>query len=206
VSDSWNRVRYTAWAPIYDAIVGLAGFEAARRRSIAGLGLRAGDRVLLVGAGTGQDLDFLPPGAEVSARDVTPAMVARLLARAKRLGLRVSARVADARHLPFPDGSFDAVVLHLVLAVMPEPERGLSESARVLRPSGRIAVLDKFLDDDEKPSLPRHLMNAVAKPLFSDLNRRMGPLLAGTGLSIEHQDPAGFFGMYRILTLQKPAG
>jgi ubiquinone/menaquinone biosynthesis C-methylase UbiE len=202
---SWNRIRYTVWAPIYDVIVALARFEAARRRSIDRLGLRDGDRVLIVGAGTGQDLALLPPAVDVTAIDVTPAMLARLEARAGRLGRGVEARVADARALPFPDGSFDAAVLHLILAVMPEPERGLSEAARVLRPGGRIAVFDKFLDDGEQASLARRLMNAVARPLFSDINRRLGPLLEGTGLAIEHVEPAGFAGMYRVLTLQKPA-
>ena len=51
-----NRLRYTAWAPAYDAIVRAAGFDSARCLSIDRLGLASGDRVLIVGAGTGLDL------------------------------------------------------------------------------------------------------------------------------------------------------
>ena len=109
----------------------------------------------------------------------------------------------DARHLAFPDSSFDAVVMHLILAVMPEPERGLREAVRVLKPGGRIAVFDKFLKDEEHPSLKRQLLNAFAKPLFSDLNRRLGPLIAGTPLVIEHDEPVAFRGTYRVVTLMK---
>ena len=201
----WNRLRYTVWAPLYDVMVSAVHFDEARRRSIARLCLGAGGRVLLVGAGTGLDLDFLPSGADVTAVDVTPAMLRRLEARAARLGRPVSAQVADARHLPFADASFDAVVLHLILAVMPEPERGLREAARVLRPGGRIAVFDKYLREGERPSLPRRLANVVARPLFSDLNRRLESWLAATPLRVEVEEPVALGGMYRLATLRKPA-
>ena len=200
----WNRLRYTVWAPAYDAIVGAAGFDSARRLSIDRLRLTSGDRVLIVGAGTGLDLDFLPSSVHVTAIDVTPAMLKQLERRAAGAGVSVTARVMDARQLAFPDSSFDAVVMHLILAVMPEPERGLSEAARVLKPGGRIAVFDKFLRDEERPSLKRRLLNAIAKPLFSDLNRRLGPLMAGTRLVIELDEPVAFGGTYRVVTLMKP--
>ena len=197
----WNRLRYTVWAPAYDALVRAAGFDAARRLSIDRLRLAPNDRVLIVGAGTGLDLDFLPANVHVIAIDVTPAMLKRLERRASGAGRSVTTRTMDARQLAFPDSSFDAVVMHLILAVMPQPERGLSEAVRVLKPGGRIAVFDKFLSDEERPSLKRRLLNAFAKPLFSDMNRRLGPLIAGTPLVIEHDEPVAFGGAYRVVTL-----
>jgi ubiquinone/menaquinone biosynthesis C-methylase UbiE len=199
----WNRLRYTFWAPAYDAIARAAGFDAARRLSLDRLRLASGDRVLIIGAGTGLDLDFLPATVDVTAIDVTPAMLRHLERRATATGRSVTVRLMDARQLEFPDSSFDAVVMHLILAVMPAPERGLSEAVRILKPGGRIAVFDKFLRDEERPSLKRRLLNAVAKPLFSDLNRRLGPLVAGTPLVIEHDDPVAFGGTYRVATLVK---
>jgi phosphatidylethanolamine/phosphatidyl-N-methylethanolamine N-methyltransferase len=201
----WNRLRYTVWAPAYDAVVGAAGLNTARRLSIDRLRLASGNRVLIVGAGTGLDLDFLPPNVHVTAIDVTPAMLKHLDRRAAGTGRSVTARIMDARQLAFPDSSFDAVVMHLILAVMPEPERGLREAVRVLKPGGRIAVFDKFLRDEERPSLKRRLLNAIAKPLFSDLNRRLGPLIAGTPLVIERDEPVAFGGTYRVVTLMNPA-
>ena len=201
----WNRLRYTVWAPAYDAVVGAAGLSTARRLSIDRLRLASGNRVLIVGAGTGLDLDFLPPNVHVTAIDVTPAMLKHLDRRAAGTGRSVTARIMDARQLAFPDSSFDAVVMHLILAVMPEPERGLREAVRVLKPGGRIAVFDKFLRDEERPSLKRRLLNAIAKPLFSDLNRRLGPLIAGTPLVIERDEPVAFGGTYRLVTLMNPA-
>jgi ubiquinone/menaquinone biosynthesis C-methylase UbiE len=202
----WDRIRYTAWAPGYDRLVrSFPAIERARRRSIDLLGLRASERVLIVGAGTGLDLPHLPAVAHVAAIDVTPAMLDRLRERARVGQQSVDARVGDARRLPWADGEFDAVVLHLVLAVMPEPERALAEVDRVLRAGGRAAVFDKFLAPHQTPSLVRRLMNTVARVLFSDLNRRLEPLVAGTTLVIERDEPAAFRGAYRVVGLRKRA-
>src|SRR5690606_2278345 len=101
----WNRLRYSFWAPAYDAIAGAAGFDEARRVSIARLGLAPGQRLLIVGAGTGLDLPHVPPDVDVTAIDVTPAMLRRLARRAEALGRRVTTHVMDARRLSFPDAS-----------------------------------------------------------------------------------------------------
>ena len=101
----WNRLRYTVWAPAYDAIARAAGFDTARRLSIDRLRIASGARVLIVGAGTGLDLDFLPSNVHVTAIDVTPAMLKHLERRAAGMGRSVTARIMDARHLAFPDSS-----------------------------------------------------------------------------------------------------
>lgn len=199
----WNRLRYTLWAPVYDAIARAAGFDEARRKSIERLHLVPGNRVLIIGAGTGLDLEFLPSDVHVTAIDVTPAMLDQLKRRAAAADRPVATHIMDARQLAFPDASFDAIVMHLILAVMPQPERGLSEAVRVLKPTGRIAVFDKFLRDEQRPSLKRRLLNALAKPLFSDLNRRVGPLVAATPLVIERDESVAFGGSYRVITLRR---
>lgn len=199
----WNRLRYTVWAPAYDAVANAAGFDAARRLSIERLRLAPGDRLLMAGAGTGLDLPHLPSNVDVTAVDVTPAMLQRLERRAASQHRTVTTHIMDARQLAFPAASFDAVLLHLILAVMPQPEQGVREAVRVLKSGGRIGVFDKFLRDEERPSLKRRVLNSVAKPLFSDLNRRLGPLIAGTPLVIEHDQPVAFGGTYRVVTLIK---
>lgn len=196
---TWNRRRYTLWAPFYDWV---ARFGRQRRRSLAVLDLQPGERVLLVGAGTGADLPLIPREVAVLATDLTPAMLARAQPRA-HAGIEL--RVMDGQALDLPDASFDAVILHLILAVIPDPVACLREAARVLRPGGRIAVFDKFLPDGARPSLPRRMANAVTRRLFSDINRRMGEILQQTGapLRIEHDEPAFLGGTFRILMLRK---
>jgi ubiquinone/menaquinone biosynthesis C-methylase UbiE len=201
---NWDRVRYSIWALGYDGLVrALPSIDKARRRSIDLLGLSPGERLLIVGAGTGLDLPHLPDGLEVAAIDLTPAMIERFCERARGQGRSVDARVGDARRLPWADGEFDAAILHLVLAVMPEPERGLADVDRVLRPGGRAAVFDKFLAPNQAPSVARRLTNVVARVLFSDLNRRLEPMLAETDLVIERDEPAAFRGAYRVIGLRR---
>lgn len=201
-TNRWNRLRYTLWAPIYDRVV---GFARQRRRSIGLLELRPGERVLIVGAGTGADLPFVPDGVEVVAGDITPAMVERIRRRAGRLGREVRAEVMDGQALPFPDGAFDAVVLHLIVAVIPDPAACLREAARVLAPGGRAVVFDKFVPDAGRPSLARRAANVVARVVATHLTRRLGPLLTGTGLEIVHREPAAAGGLFEIALLRTPA-
>jgi phosphatidylethanolamine/phosphatidyl-N-methylethanolamine N-methyltransferase len=200
-TNAWNRIRYTLLAPVYDAV---AGFRAQRRRSLQLLDVRPGERVLIVGCGTGLDLEWIPRGAEIVAGDLTPAMVERTRARAARLGIPVDARVMDAHALDLPDASFDAVVLHLILAVVPEPVAAIREAERVLRPGGRAAVFDKWVPDDRAPSAGRRLLNLAANLAATDVTRRLGDLVARTGLRVEHREPAGAGGFFSIALLRKP--
>lgn len=200
-TNAWNRVRYTVLAPVYDAV---AGFRAQRRRSLELLALRPGERVLVVGCGTGLDLEWIPAGVETVAGDLTPAMVERTRARAERLGKPVEARVLDAHALDFADASFDAVVLHLVLAVVPDPVAAIREPERVLRPGGRAAVFDKWVPDDRAPSAARRLLNLAANLVATDVTRRLGDLVARTGLRVERREPAGPGGFFSIALLRKP--
>jgi phosphatidylethanolamine/phosphatidyl-N-methylethanolamine N-methyltransferase len=199
-TNRWNRIRYTAFAPLYDRI---ARFGAQRRRSIALLALKPGERVLIVGAGTGADLPFIPPGVEIVAGDLTPAMVERIRARARDLGRPVAAEVMDGQALPLPDGSFDAVILHLIVAVIPDPAGCLREAARVLKPGGRAVVFDKFVPDEESPSLVRRAVNVVTHTLFSDITRRLGPLVDQAGLRVVHREAAALGGRFEIAVLAR---
>ena len=201
-TNAWKRFSYTIWAPVYDLVIsGL--FERRRQRSIKLLDLKPGERVLLVGAGTGLDLDCLPGNVNIVATDLTPAMIARLKHRAERLGLSVDARVMDGHALDFPDESFDAVILHLIVAVIPDPVRCLHEVARVLRPSGRAVIFDKFAPDNTNPTFLLRLMNPLTSLFGTEITRRLGTILANVPLQITHQEAAGLKGLFKIVLVGK---
>jgi len=196
-SNAWHRFRYTLWAPHYDKVT---RFPRERRHSIGLLGLRPGERLVIVGCGTGADLPFVPPGIEVLAVDLTPAMLEQARAHA-RPGIEF--RVMDGLALDLPDGSFDAAILHMVLEVIPDPARCLAEAARVLRPGGRLAVFDKFLPDDDRPGPLRKAGLALLDFVFTSTNRRMGEILARSGapFAVERDEPS--VGSYRHLILRR---
>jgi ubiquinone/menaquinone biosynthesis C-methylase UbiE len=196
-TNRWNRLRYSLYAPIYDLIARRLGRK--RRRSLALLNVQPGERVLLDGCGTGLDLELLPRGASVTAIDLTPAMVAKTRERAAALGMDVDARVMDAAKLEFADESFDCVVLHLILAVVPDPHATAREAARVLRRGGRVAIFDKFVRDDGHPSIVRRVLNVVTNAIATDITRRVGDLLEGTGLAVVHDEG----GIFRVVLAKK---
>jgi phosphatidylethanolamine/phosphatidyl-N-methylethanolamine N-methyltransferase len=196
----WNRIRYSLYAPVYDGLVRLGR---ARRRAIELLALEPGERVLVVGAGTGQDLDFLPPDVEAVAGDVAPGMVRRLRRRAEKVDPPVEVRELDAQALDFPDSAFDAVILHLVVAIVPDGKLCLAEAARVLRAGGRISVLDKFAPEGRRVSFWRRALNPLTESLATSVDRKLEPLLVGLPLRIEFREPVALGGMLEVVLLRK---
>ena len=197
----FNRLRYSLYVPLYDRVAGL--FAGWRRRSIGLLAPRAGERVLLLGAGSGLDLDYLMMQPELCTIDITPAMIKRLRQHAANLGLQVDAQVMDGQALDFADASFDAVILHLILAVIPDPQACLREVERVLKPGGRVVILDKFLPDGSRASLPRRLANLLTSVLATSIDRRLADILAATQLTKTYDESVGFSGFFRIVLLRK---
>ncbi|MGM0703225.1 MAG: class I SAM-dependent methyltransferase [Pseudomonadota bacterium] len=199
---AWNRLRYSLYAPVYDTVAERF-FRRARQRSLEAVDFTPGCRVLLVGAGTGLDLPLLPHEMEVHATDLSPAMVRRLAQRADRLGRDVQCHVMDAEALDYPDAHFDVVVMHLILAVMPNPERGLAEAHRVLHDGGQLCVMDKFQPDDRPAGWPRRTLNAFTSAIATDITRQARPLLESAGFVIERDRPVLAGSLFRALLAHK---
>lgn len=202
ITNRWRRWTYTLWAPFYDVFA--VGFRRYRARSIGLLAPKMNQRVLLVGAGTGLDLPYLSGDLRITAIDLTPAMVTRLHKRAVQMGRDVDARAMDAQHMDLPSASFDAVVLHLILAVVPDPLACIREVERVLRPGGRAVIFDKFASDEGPVRLLRRAANPIASLIASDLTRQLRPILAAAPwLSVVHDERAGLGGFFRIVLVEK---
>lgn len=195
---TWNRIRYGLYAPVYDLVADRA-FRGPRRLALGQVTWQPGMRILLVGAGTGLDLPWLPRDVEVHATDLSPAMVRRIRQRAEALDRDVQADVMDAEQLDYPDDHFDVVVMHLILAVMPDPARGLGEARRVLKPEGQLCVMDKFQADDHPAGLVRRGLNALTSAIATDITRQARPLLEANGFIIKQDTPVMMGTLFRAL-------
>jgi phosphatidylethanolamine/phosphatidyl-N-methylethanolamine N-methyltransferase len=202
-TNTWNRLRYTVYLPVYDLVADRI-FRRYRKRSIELLQAKPDDAILILGAGTGLDLPYLQGYTHITANDITPGMITKLKERADSLGIPVEAHVMNGQHLTYPNNSFDAVILHLIIAVIPDPVACIKEVERVLKPGGTVMVFDKFLPDGQKPSLLRRLLNPIANTLFSDINRSIGSIVSHTSLQVELNESAAFRGTFRIVRLRKP--
>lgn len=138
---------YARWAPIYDAICGpimLSG-----RRAAAAAARQAGRRILEVGVGTGLSFDDYDARNDVTGIDISAPMLDK--ARAKMASGRypyvTGVHQMDAHQMTFADGSFDCVVAQFVITLVENPEQVLSECRRVVKPGGRIILVNHLYSE-----------------------------------------------------------
>lgn len=117
-----------------------------RRRLYGAAPGAPGARLVEIGAGTGVGLRFTPPGSELVAIEPAGGMAARARVRAARAraggGAPIAVVEAYAEKLPLPDASFDGALVSLTLCSVAEPGAALAELRRVLRPRGRLLLLE----------------------------------------------------------------
>ncbi|MCZ4305009.1 class I SAM-dependent methyltransferase [Zoogloeaceae bacterium G21618-S1] len=191
---------YTLIAPFYDAVL-TAATRQARIRSLTHLATQTPGTVLVAGVGTGLDLPHLPPQHRYIGIDLTAAMLRRSLPRAGRHNYHaVQGSVLD---LPFADGQFDHTVLHLILAVVPDPQHALQEAIRVTRPGGSLLVFDKFLRPGQRARLRRWL-TPISGRIATRMDVEFETLLAGApGAQVESDEAALAGGWFRRLRLTR---
>lgn len=200
-TNKWNKIRYTFYTPGYNLIAGI--FRNSRKKSIDSLDFKKDYKVLIIGAGTGLDLEFLPKNCDIIATDITPSMIEKLKKENAKLNGSVRAIVMDGQSLNFADNSFDIILLHLILAVIPDPEKCIKEAERVLKKGGQIAVFDKFVRKDKKVSLVRRIANTFTNLLFSDITRDFESIQKHTKLKVISDEEADFNGNFRLIRLHK---
>ena len=204
MNNRWNQFIYRLWAPIYDATVNHI-FMPGRKRALELLALQPGERVLLVGVGTGADLPLLPEGVAATGIDISPEMLARARKKLPLPGREVILLQRDAQQLQVDEAGFDAVIFNLILSVIPDGAACLRENLRALKPSGRAVVFDKFLPDDSRLATRRRLLNLGTTFFGTDVTRRFGDLAAGTGVQVLSDEPSIMRGAYRVILLSTGA-
>ncbi|MGH8774149.1 MAG: class I SAM-dependent methyltransferase [Jiangellaceae bacterium] len=176
----WDRMAAT-----YDRGAGLERLLTGDSR--ARLCARAQGRTLEVAIGTGLNLGMYDAGVVLTGVDLSGGMLAVAARRAAATGARVGLVQADAQRLPFDGASFDSVVCTMALCAVPDQSAVVAEFHRVLRPGGRLLLLDHV----EYARVP---MRWVERWRTRRHGRRRRPLdvVADAGFAIERHDPLRF--------------
>ncbi|MTI96707.1 MAG: class I SAM-dependent methyltransferase [Firmicutes bacterium] len=146
---------------------------------------RARGRVLEIGVGTGKNMAWYPPDAEVTAIDLSPKMLARARRRAERDGIDVSLLEMDVEKLGFTDNYFDTVIATCVFCSVPDPVRGLKEVARVCKPDGQVLLLEHVRSSGALLGPLMDLLNPLIVRLYgANINRPTADNIRMAGLKI----------------------
>ena len=189
---------------LYDATLGFWSREV-RRQAAGALDLRKNERLLIVGVGTGMELAYLPAGLRGAGVDLSAGMLRRARQRRAEYGMRnLELRVMDARALEYPDESFDAVYLPLILTVIEDGSRVLAEAERVTVPGGRLVIADRFWPEDRSRPVVVRAASWVLGHFAMRFDHRFSEILSGAS-SLEVEDhrqvaPGDFF---HLVTLRK---
>lgn len=187
---------YSILAPIYDFIVSTPT-NAARQRSLSQLGTDLQDlNILLSGIGSGLDIPYLPPKANYIGIDLTYNMLKR--AQRRITTQNIDLQQGDVMQLPYSDEYFDVVIMHLILAVVPDSQMALDEAKRVLKVGGKILIYDKFLKPGQRAPIRRLLSPIMGK--FSTNTNVVFENLNQSNLSLRNDTAGGWF---REIVLQK---
>ena len=203
------RRSYSKWAGHYDFTFALFG-----RKHIKKVVRRLnreihGRRVLGVGTGTGLSLRYFVPYCSVTGIDLSADMLLQARKRVMRRKLtNVDALIEmDAANMSFDDNHFDSVLATFVMSVVPDPNKVLSEIARVTRPGGRIYLFNHFRANAEQQKMlamvERRIAPASRKIGFHSDFCRSQLKLDGTGLKLAQETRSGPLDMFTLMLLIK---
>ena len=156
---------YARWAPVYDVLCGPVFLNG--RRAAAQAARDVGGRILEIGVGTGLSFDDYDATTEITGIDISEPMIARARIRAAsgRYPHVKGLTVMDAHDLKFADASFNCVVGQFVITLVEDPERVLSECARLVRPGGQIILVNHLYSEHGLAAAVERLLAQQARGL-----------------------------------------
>src|SRR5690625_2612869 len=198
MNNSWNRVIYKIWTPIYDKIFNSGVFLNARRQIFQDMPFHSKQKVLFVDVGTGADIELVNHSTlDITAIDFSPDMLKK--AREKFKITPIIFLEMDAQNMTFNNKSFDYVVGSLILSVVPYADKCFQEMVRVLNQSGKIIIFDKFTPKDNRLSLSKKIIRPFVRVLGTDIGLNFEELYLrnNNDLRVEKDKPVMMNGMYR---------
>lgn len=195
---------YARWAPIYDPIFGLITGRAIRATMTEVNALPDG-RVLEVGVGTGLSLPLYKAGHRIAGIDLSPDMLQRAKEKVARENLRNVETIAemDAANLAYKDASFDIAVAMFVMTVVPDAPRVLAEMVRVVKPGGRVVIVNHFSAAGGPRAAMERWLSRFATSLGWHPEFAKESLLGRGDLKLLSERSLSPFGLYTLLVFSR---
>jgi phosphatidylethanolamine/phosphatidyl-N-methylethanolamine N-methyltransferase len=197
---------YDLWASIYDHTFG-ALVHRRQIRALQQLRLQPGQRVLDIGVGTGMTLPHYPKHVRVFGLDLSAGMLSKAKLKANELGLTHCRLVrADAMLPPFADGSFDQIVISHTISVVSEPAKLVKWAARLVKPTGRIIVLNHFHSTNRFIAWWEKVLNPLCVKIGWRSDLSLDECLAGSDLKIDYHFKMALWDFWQIVVLAPRRG
>ena len=193
-----TRARYQRISSIYNRMEAFAErYYQPWRKSL--WSMVSGNEVLKVGVGTGFNIPYYPPDAHMTGIDLTPGMLQQAQERAEELNHEVTLRLGDVQALDFPDHTFDMAVATFVFCSVPDPVLGLRELGRVVKPTGKIFLLEHMRADNALLGWMMDAMNPfMVRLMGANINRRTVANVE-KGLHVQQVQPLAANGIFKLI-------
>jgi ubiquinone/menaquinone biosynthesis C-methylase UbiE len=186
-AERWNRY-WDRKSATYDAEMGVWDRRLFGDSREWACGQATGE-VLEVAVGTGLNLACYPAEVTLTGLDLSSGMLELARSRARDLGRAVTLRQGSAHELPFAEASFDTVVCTFGLCAIPDPAAAVGEMTRVLRPGGRLILVDHVASSSWVVRVMQWLVELASVPLAGEhFRRRPLKLVEALGLPIERRE------------------
>jgi phosphatidylethanolamine/phosphatidyl-N-methylethanolamine N-methyltransferase len=187
MQESSTRSIYDFHSMFYDATFG----RLVRRRiakAITHMDIKATDRVLDLGIGTGTSLNYYPLQGKVIGVDLSGGMLRECRKKIEHRGLdHTTLFQADALHLPFADNVFDHVFISHVISVVSDPYRLVMEAQRVARPGARIVMLNHFQSTNRFIAMVEKWLCPLCIKLGWRTDLALQDLILRTGVEVDYR-------------------
>jgi len=179
---------YSNYAGVYDQIFGRI-FHESREAAVRRLNVKANERILEVGIGTGISLPLYPTHCSVVGIDLSAGMLEKAQRRLHAHNLKhVELHRMDAGAMEFSDNSFDTVMAAYVVTAVPDYRKVVSEMIRVCRPGGRIIMLNHFSNGNKVLAAMERAISPLCKHLGFRTDLSLKTVLEGTALLVTKKE------------------